>query len=197
MSSPSDRSDRALGFHTFSRFALMPNTEFTVADLRLHRVPLVELNVEYVTWVLDEIDKWFGIPAGQVLGMPAREYVPTVIDKVCGESPPKGRFYLVTVGGRLAAMGGLRSLGGDAVELKRIYVRPECRAMGIGATILDRLLADARDFGYARACLDSGPFMRSAHRLYEHAGFVDRSPYEGVEVPVEFHPQWRFMQRPL
>lgn len=175
----------------------MSRIEFIPADLRLHRGELLELNVEYVSWVLAEIEKLFHVPAEQILGMSAAEYVPTVLDKLCGASPPAGVFYLVMADRRLAGMGGLRSLGEVNAEIKRIYCRQEFRGQGIGEQVLQRLLSDARAFGYKAAVLDSALFMKSAHRLYEGAGFVDRPAYEGVEVPIEFQARWRFMERPL
>ena len=175
----------------------MSRIEFIPADLSLHRGELLELNVEYVSWVLAEMEKLFAVPAGEILGMPAAEYVPTVLDKLCGAPPPVGVFYLVMVDQRLAGMGGLRSLGKANAEIKRIYCRQQFRGRGVGEQVLQRLLSDARAFGYENAVLDSALFMRSAHRLYESAGFVDRPPYEGVEVPVEFQTRWRFMERRL
>lgn len=175
----------------------MLQPEFIAADARIHRDELIALNVEYVSWVFGEIEKLFDVPADQIVGMPAREYVPTVIDKVCGEPPPKGIFYLVNVGDRLAGMGGMRSLGRGVAEVKRIYFRPEFRGMQLGDLMLKRLLSDARAFGYEKACLDTALFMKSAHRVYENNGFVDRAAYEGVEVPPEFHGRWRFMERTL
>jgi len=56
--------------------------------------------------------------------MPAYEYVPKVIDKVCGSRPPKGIFYLVKVDGELAGMGGIRYVRENVCEIKRIYFRP-------------------------------------------------------------------------
>jgi GNAT superfamily N-acetyltransferase len=94
-------------------------------------------------------------------------------------------------------MGGLRRLGPGLAEIKRIYVRPNLRGHRLGEQLLRRLLDDARTFGYDHVYLDTGPFMKSAHRIYENAGFVDRGPYEGVEVPVEFHHLWRFMELSL
>jgi GNAT superfamily N-acetyltransferase len=173
----------------------MPIT-FTQADVHRDRAALIELNVEYVAWVLAEIEKHFGVPAESVVGMPAHEYVPTVIEKVCGASPPAGVFYLVSVDGELAGMGGLRGLG-TAAEIKRIYFRPAFRGRGLGEAMLDRLLADAVAFGYDRVLLDSGPFMTAAHRVYERKGFVDCEAYPGVEVPEAFHARWRFMRRGL
>jgi hypothetical protein len=69
--------------------------------------------------------------------------------------------------------------------------------MKLGETMLTRLLADARSFGFQHVCLDTALFMKSAHRLYETNGFMDCPAYEGVEVPAAFHAQWRFMERPL
>lgn len=175
----------------------MPQPEFIRADPVADRAGLIELNVEYLSWVFGEVEKSFGVPVDEVAGMPVIEYVPTVIDKICGSPPPQGIFYLIRVNGQLAGMGGLRRLWHEAAEIKRIYVRPAFRGMKLGETILKRLLSDATAFGYKAAYLDSGLFMTSAHRLYAAHGFVDCHAYAGVEVSSTFHGRWRFMQRPL
>lgn len=175
----------------------MTTPEFIIASVSSHRDELIQLNVEYVDWGLSQIEDYFGVPAGEIVGMSASEYVPTVIDKICGAPPPKGIFYLVKVDGQLSGMGGLRFLQPNVAEVKRIYIRTEFRGLKLGKIMLERLLADARSFGYQKVCLDTGPFMKAAHRLYEQNGFRDRPAYEGVEVPVEFHHKWRFMERAL
>lgn len=88
----------------------MPQHEFIAANALTHRDELIELNIEYLSWVFNGIEELFGVPAHEIVGMPASEYVPTVIDKVCGDPPPKGVFYLLNSDGRLAGMGGLRFL---------------------------------------------------------------------------------------
>ena len=175
----------------------MPHHEFIVANVASHRDELIQLNIEYLSWVFTEIESLFGVPVNEVVGMPVRDYVPTVIDKVCGDPPPKGIFYLVMADNQLAGMGGLRFLRPEVAEIKRLYLRPEFRGMRLGERTLSRLLADARAFGYKGVCLDTGIFMTSAHRLYEANGFSDCAAYEGVEVPTEFHSRWRFMERTL
>jgi ribosomal protein S18 acetylase RimI-like enzyme len=150
-----------------------------------------------VSWVCAEIEKLTGVPADKILGMPARDYVPAVIDKVCGELPPRGIFYLVKVDDTWAGMGGLRPLGSGAVEIKRVYFRPGFRGMKLGDTMVERLIADAESFGYERARLDTAPFMKAAQGIYERHGFTDCPAYAGVEVPPEFHTRWRFMERVL
>ncbi|QTN27971.1 GNAT family N-acetyltransferase [Rhodoferax sp. AJA081-3] len=170
---------------------------FELANAATHRDALLSANLEYMSWVAAGIEQTFGLTSKELLGMELPQYVASVIDKVCGEPPPRGAFYLVYVDGALAGMGGLRPLDNGACEIKRIYVRPAARGLHMGQTILRRLLADAQAFGYQRVCLDSAPFMQSAQRIYAAEGFVDCDPYAGVEVPAVLHAGWRFMQRAL
>lgn len=171
--------------------------DFIAADMLVHREALIALNVEYVSWVFAEVEQLFNVPSDQIVGVPAHAYVPTVIDTLCGAAPPAGIFYLVHIGRQLAGMGGLRSLGSGVAEIKRLYIRPEFRGRQLGDGMLKRLLADAKAFGYHKACLDTALFMQSAHRLYESNGFVDCPLYEGVEVPPAFRSRWRYMEREL
>lgn len=175
----------------------MADPDFTLADPARDRDALLALNVEYVSWVTAGIEQAFGITPVALLGMPVVDYVPSVLAKVCGEPPPRGAFYLVRLDGEVAGMGGVRRLREGMGEIKRLYVRPTFRGRRLGETILARLLDDARAFGLRHVVLDSAPFMQSAHRRYEAAGFVDRAPYEGVEVPSTLHGVWRFMERTL
>lgn len=172
----------------------MPAISFVPADLARHRATLLDINIEYVSWVHAEMERAFGIAADAVMGMPVADYVASVLDKVCVDAPPHGVFYLVRVDGEVAGMGGLRACGAETAEVKRLYVRPAFRGLRIGQSLLRQLLADARRLGHRRVCLDSAPFMHSAHRLYEAHSFVDVPPHEGAEVPAAFHDRWRFMQ---
>ncbi len=173
----------------------MASTTFTVANLAEHRELLLQLNVEYMSWALAEVGKIIGATPAAIVGMSPADYVASVIDKVCGEGPPKGVFYLVWSNGELAGMGGLRWVRDGVAELKRIYVRPSQRGKHLGEATVRRLLDDAKAFGYSRILLDSGPYMQSAHRVYEAFGFTDCSPYLEAEVPLAFHAMWRFMER--
>ena len=175
----------------------MPKLELTRADIASHRADLVDLNVEYLTWVFEGIEDLFGLDAHQIVGVSVRDYVVSVIDKVCGDPPPRGVFYLARVDGQLAGMGVLRHLRPGVAEIKRIYCRPGFRGLKLGQRLLDQVLEDARSFGYGSVCLDTAQFMTAAHRLYESNGFSDCPAYDGVEVPPEFHSRWRFMGRAL
>ena len=175
----------------------MTTLTFIPAHPATHRKALLELNIEYLRWVLAGFGKMTGASAQDMLGMEVPEYVASVIDKVCGDPPPRGIFYLVESDGVLAGMGGLRRVRDGVAEVKRIYVRPAHRGQRLGESILQRILDDATAFGYHSMWLDSAPFMQSAQRIYEQFGFVDRGPYEEVEAPKELHPFVRFMEKSL
>ncbi len=168
---------------------------FEQASLPAHHQPLLELNQEYMGWAMGEVGKLTGATPEQLVGMSPADYVASMLHKVCGDGPPVGSFYLVWADGHLAGMGGLRRVSAGVAELKRIYVRPNQRGLHLGQAIVQRLLDDAKQFGYQRILLDSGPFMQSAHRLYETFGFNYRGPYPEAEVPAALYPIWKFMER--
>jgi GNAT superfamily N-acetyltransferase len=170
-------------------------TVFIPADPAAHREALREMNLEYVAWVSDQMSSAFGVSVADLVGMPLAAYVEGAIDKVCGDPPPRGAFYLVERDGTLAAMGGLRRVRDGIAEVKRFYVRPSHRGHGLGESLMQRVVADAAAFGYRTLYLDTAPFMTAAHRLYEAAGFTDRGPYPEAEVPAAMHAVWRFMER--
>jgi GNAT superfamily N-acetyltransferase len=58
-------------------------------------------------------------------------------------SPPYGRLLLATKGSRVAGVACLRRIGKEIGEIKRMYVRPEFRGMGIGRTLLEALIVEA------------------------------------------------------
>jgi ribosomal protein S18 acetylase RimI-like enzyme len=62
-------------------------------------------------------------------------------------------------------------------EMKRLYVMPEARRLGVGATLLDAVLAVARTIGYCEIRLDTLPQMAEARALYGKAGFKPIPPY--------------------
>ena len=159
-----------------------------------HRAELYELNLEYMSWVSAQITLLTGLHPQDTVGMDLPDYVASMIDKACGDPPPRGAFYLLESDGLVAGMGGLRRVRDGVAEAKRFYVRPEHRGKRLGEALLQRVMDDARAFGYRSMVLDTAPFMHPAHRLYEKFGFVDRGPYEEAEVPKELHGNWRFME---
>ena len=67
--------------------------------------------------------------------------------------------------------GAIRRLRGNVAEVRRIFVQPEARGLGIGARILAELEIVARVLGYTRMRLATGLRQPAAIRLYEKAGY--------------------------
>lgn len=93
--------------------------------------------------------------------------------------PPDGRLYLATVDGQAAGCMALRKISDEEAELKRLYVRPQFRHLGVAQQLVDQILADARQIGYEAVLLDTFPFLESAIRLYQRHGFYQVPSYNG------------------
>ena len=168
--------------------------DFLQANLEQHRELLIDFNVAYIDWAGDCIQEHFGLSLPSLLGMSIPDYADSSLDKLCEEKPPHGIFYIVFDEEVALGMGGLRRMRDGVGEIKRIYVSPASRGGGVGAKILARLMRDAKSFGYNEIMLETGPFMTSAHPIYEAAGFMDIPPYAEAEVPEALRHDWRFMR---
>jgi putative acetyltransferase len=65
----------------------------------------------------------------------------------------------------------------NAAEMKRLYVRPAFRGVGLGRQLAEAVLDVARGAGYQCVLLDTLDDMESARALYEDLGFVEVPPY--------------------
>jgi putative acetyltransferase len=92
-------------------------------------------------------------------------------------APPGGRLLLARHEGVAVGCVALRAAGGTRSEMKRLFVRPAARGLGVGNALVSRLLDEARGIGYTEIVLDTLPSMGDAQRLYEHFGFRDIAPY--------------------
>jgi GNAT superfamily N-acetyltransferase len=93
-------------------------------------------------------------------------------------APPEGVFLVARVDGRAVGCGGLRRVDAREGEIKRMYVVPDARRLGVAAQILAALEAAARRHGYDRLRLETGVRQPEAIVLYERHGYalVDNFP---------------------
>jgi carbonic anhydrase len=98
-------------------------------------------------------------------------------------APPDGAFLLAARGSEYVGCVGLRRFSGADGEIKRLYVRPAARGLGIGRLLVAALIGSARQLGYARLLLDTLPSMREAQSLYLSLGFRPTAPYRPNPIP--------------
>ena len=95
--------------------------------------------------------------------------------------PPTGRLALALVDEAPAGCIALRRVDATRAEPKRLYVRPAFRGLGLGRTLLQWVIDEARAAGYTELVGDTMPVMREALALYDRIGFER----VGVAAPVQ------------
>ncbi|PYE81383.1 acetyltransferase (GNAT) family protein [Pseudoroseicyclus aestuarii] len=98
---------------------------------------------------------------------------------------PPGGAMLIARGDTGEALGcvALKDRGGGTCEMKRLWVRPTARGLGLGARLTQALLEAGRGLGYRRMVLDTLPRLEAAVASYRRLGFTDIAPYYDNPVP--------------
>jgi GNAT superfamily N-acetyltransferase len=94
-------------------------------------------------------------------------------------APPDGVFVVLYEDGEAVAGGGVRRLGEDVGEIKRMFVAPGARGRGYGRRVLEELEAAAAELGFRRLRLDTAQSLTTAMALYRSAGYCDIPDYNG------------------
>jgi len=96
---------------------------------------------------------------------------------------PDGCFLVALLDGEPVGCAGIcRCEGERTAELRRMYVAPEARRLGIARALMNKLETRARRLGYATLRLETGPEQPEAVHLYETGGFTvipNFGPYSG------------------
>jgi GNAT superfamily N-acetyltransferase len=97
--------------------------------------------------------------------------------------PPAGCFLVAWADDRALGCAGLRPLVVDGQpraakgELKRLFVDPDARRLGVGRSLLRAIERVASDIGYRALWLETGTAQPEALRLYETEGYERIQPY--------------------
>jgi GNAT superfamily N-acetyltransferase len=96
-------------------------------------------------------------------------------------APPTGELMLAySPDGDALGCVAVRPLAESAVcEMKRLYVRPAARGLGIGRALVAAIIGAAETIGYTQMKLDTLASMPEAIALYKCCGFL--------EIPAYYH----------
>jgi GNAT superfamily N-acetyltransferase len=92
--------------------------------------------------------------------------------------PPSGLFIVLMDGPITVGGGGFRRYDTTTCEVKRMWTHPLYRRRGLAARVLGALEDAARDVGYTRLILETGPLQPEAEALYASRGY-DRTEFYG------------------
>lgn len=179
----------------------MPNWSVTQDAPDVTRVlsPTTQAEWNHAESLICELKEW-DVRQSQKLGFASDEvlevFYPDNIEDIRRQSvPPDGCFAIALDRSEPAGCAGFRRLTPGMCELYDVYVRPGHRGRGIGSTLLQHLLHQARAAGYEAMRLETASFMLTAHVLYRSLQFQVREPYRSI--PARFADATIWMERKL
>jgi GNAT superfamily N-acetyltransferase len=100
-------------------------------------------------------------------------------------APGRGAFLVGYVGSVAVACGAVRKISDDTAEIKRMFVLPDWRGLGLSTRLLAELESEAARLGARRIVLETGERQREALALYQRHGYLQIAPFgEYVGSPL-------------
>lgn len=128
--------------------------------------------IQFVGLEFGAIGEGFGPSDPEVLAM-SKHYIDS----------NRSRYFIARVKGKVIGGAGIAPFGqhADICELKKLFILPEYRGLGIGKALSKSCMEYAVNMGFKRCYLDTLSTMHSAVSLYENLGFSHLSePLEGT-----------------
>jgi len=94
--------------------------------------------------------------------------------------PPEGALLLgADAGGTICGCVGVKRHSDAAAEVKRLFVREECRGTGLGRALFSAAMDVACELGYSEVLISTIPsHMPTANAMYERLGFAPTHRFE-------------------
>jgi ribosomal protein S18 acetylase RimI-like enzyme len=91
--------------------------------------------------------------------------------------PPSGNFLVARRRDEVVACGGVQWLDEGRGEIKRMWVSPAARGVGLGRRLLERLEHEVAGSGRSTVLLDTNAVLSEAIAMYRRCGYVDVERY--------------------
>ncbi len=85
---------------------------------------------------------------------------------------PIGTFVIAERAGEVVGCGGVQFLDEQTGEIKRMWISPTARGIGVGKRLLARLEQEAASAGLSRVVLDTNEALSEAIALYAGSGYT-------------------------
>jgi GNAT superfamily N-acetyltransferase len=107
---------------------------------------------------------------------------PEAVDMI----PPRGAFLVAWLGGEAVGCVGLKGGGGEAAEIKRLWVSPAARGIGLARRLMEAAEGRARELGVAVLRLDTNSALPEAAALYRKTGWREIARFNDDPYPDLF-----------
>jgi DNA-binding MarR family transcriptional regulator/GNAT superfamily N-acetyltransferase len=91
--------------------------------------------------------------------------------------PPAGDFFVAYLHGEPVGCGAVKHHADEPTEIKRMWIAPAARGLGLGRRLLEHLEACARASGARVAHIETSAVLTEALELYRSAGWVEVAPF--------------------
>lgn len=154
----------------------------------------ITLSQEYVAWMTDEVRQQY--PELDLNSFISTRSYDDLRKKFPGQHvPPDGCLLVAMNDGQPCGCAALARLTDTICEMRTVYVRPDCRGLGVGKKLVEAIISQSHAFGYSTMRLDTLRFMESAQTLYRSLGFYDIEPY--VDISAALRRYVCFFERKL
>ncbi|MCP4819205.1 MAG: MarR family transcriptional regulator [Shimia sp.] len=100
--------------------------------------------------------------------------------------PPRGTFLLAMSDGLPLGCVGLKGTDKGYAEIKRLWIAPSARGLGLAKRMMEQVEAAARDLGIALLRLDTNAGLPEAVKLYETSGWTQIERFNDDPYPTHF-----------
>jgi DNA-binding MarR family transcriptional regulator len=91
--------------------------------------------------------------------------------------PPAGQFFVAYLHGEAIGCGAVKHHGDAPAEIKRMWIAPQARGLGLGRRLLEKLEACALAGGARVAHIETSAVLTEALALYRSAGWIEVPPF--------------------